>query len=324
MLATLLPPAPLPSPELPPERPAPTAPPVTSPSPPQPPAGLGWLWRLAGVLVVALAAAAVLVLTLFPRSPPVATAGSGRVATATAVRDRAAAWVADNVGHNVLVGCDALACADLAEHGFPASGLSELQSTAPDVYGSQVIVATASVRSQFGRQLADVFAPEILASFGSGANRIDIRVIAPEGPAAFRTAMRADLRARKSAAAQLLGRSTVMAAPTARGALAAGEVDSRLLTVLAFLASQEPIDIMQFGAVRGASEGVPLRVADLSATDPARGANSASYQQLLLSLLRHSEISSYAPMRVASVKLPSGQDAVQITYAAPSPLGLLG
>jgi hypothetical protein len=276
------------------------------------------------VLVVAFAAAAVLVLTLYPRSPPVATAGSGRVATATAVRDRAAAWVADNVGHNVVVGCDALACADLAEHGFPASGLNELQSTAPDVYGSQVIVATASVRSQFGRQLADVFAPEILASFGSGANRIDIRVIAPDGPAAFRTAMSADLRARKSAAAQLLGRSTVMAAPTARGALAAGEVDSRLLTVLAFVASQEPIDIMQFGAaVRGASEGVPLRVADLSATDPARGANSASYQRLLLSLL-HSEIPLYAPMRVASVKLPSGQDAVQITYAAPSPLGLLG
>jgi hypothetical protein len=239
------------------------------------------------------------------------------------VRDQAAAWVAGAVAHNILVACDALTCADLAEHGFPAADVNVLQSTAPDLYGSQVVVATASVRSQFGRQLGSVFAPEILASFGTGPNRIDIRVIAPDGAVAFRTALTADLTARKSAGAQLLMRSTVAASAGARRALAAGDVDSRLLTVLAFLASQQQVDILRFpSAAPGASRGVPLRTADLAAAAPAGDPDGAAYQRSLLTLV-HSEVQSYAPMRVATVTLASGQRAVQITYAAPSPLGLL-
>jgi hypothetical protein len=258
------------------------------------------------------------------QSSHVANAGNGRVAAATATRDQAAAWVSSNVGHNVLVACDLLACGDLALHGFPAAGLNVLQSTAPDLYGSQVVVATAGVRSQFGPQLAGVFAPEVLASFGTGVNRIDIRVVAADGPAAFRTARSADLRASKSAAAQLVTRSTVMASGLARRALTAGEVDPRLLTMLAFLASQEPIDIVRFGPpVRGASKSVPLRIVDLAAADPARGLVGAGYRRSLLSLL-HSEIPLYTPMSVTSVSLPGGQDALQVKYAAPSPQGLLG
>jgi hypothetical protein len=253
-----------------------------------------------------------------------ASPGSRRVAAAAATRDQAAAWVAANVGHNVLVACDLLACGDLALHGFPAAGLNVLQPTAPDLYGSQVVVATAGVRSQFGRQLADVLAPEVLASFGIGANRIDIRVIAADGPAAFRAAVSADLLASKSAGAQLVTHSTVMTSAAARRALTAGEVDPRLLTMLAFLASQEPIDIVRFGPpVRGASTGVPLRIVDLAATYPAGGQNSARYRRSLLSLLR-SETALYTPMSVSSVRLPSGQGAFQIKYAAPSPQGLLG
>jgi hypothetical protein len=270
-----------------------------------------------------VAAAAVLIAVVLDQGGHSPRPGSTRIAAQTAVRNQAAAWVASQVGHDILVACDALTCADLAQHGFPAADLNVLQSTAPDLYGTQVVVATASVRSQFGAQLDRVFAPEVLASFGSGANRIDVRVVAPDGPVAFRTALRADLGARKSAAAQLLTRPTVTASATARRALAAGTVDSRLLTVLAFLASQEPIDIVSFGgAAPGASPGVPLRLADLAAADPASGQASASYEHSLIALL-HSDVALYAPASVASVSLRSGQQAVQISYAAPSPLGLL-
>ncbi|MGH3302487.1 MAG: hypothetical protein ACRDOK_12540 [Streptosporangiaceae bacterium] len=240
------------------------------------------------------------------------------------MRDQAAAWVAGQVGHNVLVACDALTCADLAQHGFPAADLNILQSTAPDLYGTQVVVVTASVRSQFGAQLASVFAPEVLASFGTGANRIDIRAIAPDGPATFRAALNADVLARKIAGAQLLTRSTITASASARNALVAGDVDARLLTVLAFLASQQPIAIVSFGgAARGASQGVPLHIADLAAADPAAGKDGAAYGRSLLTLL-HSEVGLYVPTSVAAVRLGTGQHAVQITFAAPSPLGLLG
>ncbi len=286
--------------------------------------GRGWRWWTAGATVVAAAAAAVTVAVLYPHDNRAGSAGSTRIATQTAVRNQAAAWVAAAVGHDVLVACDALTCADLAQHGFPAANLNVLQSTAPDLYGTQVVVATASVRSQFGAQLAKVYAPEVLASFGTGASRIDVRVIAPDGPATFRTDLAADVLARKSAGAQLLTRSAVSATAGARSALLAGDVDPRLLTVLAFLASQQPIAIVSFGgAAPGASPGVPLRIADLAATDPAAGQDGAAYQRSLLGLL-HSEVDLYAPASIVALSLGSGQHAVQITFGAPSPLGLLG
>jgi hypothetical protein len=266
----------------------------------------------------------VLVAVLYPRGHGAGNSGSARIAAQTAVLDQAAEWVAGHVGHNILVACDALTCAAISQHGFPAADLNVLQSTAPDLYGTQVVVATASVRSQFGAQLASVFAPEVLASFGTGANRIDIRVIAPDGPATFRTALAADVVARKAAGAQLLTRSSVTASAGARSALEAGDVDARLLTVLAFVASQQPVAIVRFGgAAPGASPGVPLRVADLAAADPVAGHNGAAYEHSLLTLL-HSEVDLYAPTNIATVRLASGQRVVQITFAAPSPLGLLG
>jgi hypothetical protein len=266
----------------------------------------------------------VLIVVLYPRGNAGRNPGSARIAAQTTVLDQAAAWVAGHVGHNILVACDALTCAALAQHGFPAADLTVLQSTAPDPYGTQVVVATASVRSQFGAQLASVFAPEVLASFGTGAGRIDIRVIAPDGPVTFRAALAADVLARKSAGAQLLTRPTVTATAGARRALVAGDVDPRLLTVLAFVASQQPIAIVSFGgAAPGASRGVPLRVADLASADPAAGKGSAAYEHSLLTLL-HSEVDLYAPTDIAMVRLAGGQRAVQITFAAPSPLGLLG
>jgi hypothetical protein len=279
-------------------------------------------WWLSGVAICA--AIAVLAVVLYPRGHGGGTPGSARIAAQTTVLDQAAAWVAGHVGHNILVACDALTCAALAQHGFPAADLNVVQSTAPDLYGTQVVVATASVRSQFGVQLASVFAPEVLASFGTGASRIDIRVIAPDGPATFRTALAADILARKSAGAQLLTRSNVTASADARSALVAGDVDPRLLTVLAFVASQQPIAIVSFGgAAPGASPGVPLRVADLASADPAADRDSAAYEHSLLTLL-HSEVDLYAPASIATVRLATGQRAVQITFAAPSPLGLLG
>ncbi len=63
---------------------------------------------------------------------------------------------------------------------------------------SQVIVSTAAIRNLFGSRLDSVYAPTVLASFGSGKARIDVRVIAPHGAAAYLAALRADLQERKS------------------------------------------------------------------------------------------------------------------------------
>lgn len=250
-------------------------------------------------------------------------AGSQRLATAAAVRGQAVAWVAAQVGHDVAVACDVATCSSLAAHGFPASNLTVLQPAAPDPYGFVLVIATADIRSQFGSKLSSVYAPEVIASFGTGPERIDIRVIATGGPAAFRAAESADLAARKKSGAELLRNSQITVSPVARSQLASGLVDLRLLTTIAFLAGQHPVDIIGFGGVAaGAGPGVPLRTVYLAETDAAAHLTGDAYVQAVEAVVR-AQVPPYVPLSVATGQLPGGQPDLQIEFSAPSPLGLL-
>jgi hypothetical protein len=250
------------------------------------------------------------------------TATSRQITAEAAVRDAAVTWVTGQVGRDIIIACDSVLCSDLAQHGFPAGNLNVLQSTALDPYGSELVIATASVRSQFGSRLAAVYAPYVVASFGAGADRIDVRVIAPRGPAAFQNALRADLRTRKASAAQLLRNRSIRTSATARAQLAAGQVDLRLLTIIAFMAHQRPLDIVDFGSIApGAGRTVPLRFADLAETDVAAPKVSPAYERALIALA-HSDRAPYVPLSVGTVRLADGQSVLRIEFAAPSPLGL--
>lgn len=285
-------------------------------------------WQLAGVLIAVLVLAGAAALTLAAVSHGTKTNAARRaadnlVALEAAVRTRAVAWVTSQVGRDIVVACDAVTCADLAQHGFPAGNLNVLQPTAPDPYGSQLVIATASLRSQFGSKLADVFAPEVLATFGTGASRIDIRVIAPDGTAAFRTALRADQEARTASGLQLLANKKIAVSPAARTALRTGQVDQRLLTTLAFIARSEPIHIVSLGRpAPGASPGVPLRTADLAETDPASHHSGAAYLRQLVAALRR-QVPPYRPMSIQVIQLARGESVLEVEFGAPSPLGLL-
>ena len=99
--------------------------------------------------------------------------------------------------------------------------------------GRDLIVSTAAVRSEFGARLASVYAPVVLASFGTGSAQAAIRVVAADGAAASLRGLRADVAARTSAGRQLLPNPRLHSSASARVALAAGQVDSRLLTAFA-------------------------------------------------------------------------------------------
>jgi hypothetical protein len=275
------------------------------------------------------------VITLGFRHSPAVNAGAARSGAArgptasrhpitaeTADRTAAVTWLTSQVGRDIIIACDAVICSDLAQHGFPAGNLNVLQPTAPDPYGSELVIATAGVRSQFGSRLAAVYAPEVIASFGSGANRIDVRLIAPRGPAAFRAALRSDLMARKSSGAQLLRNQRIRTSPTARAQLAEGHVDERLLTIIAFMAAEQPLDIVDFGSIApGASPSVPLRFADLAVTNAAAHLARPAYERALIALAR-SEVAPYVPLSAGPVRLADGQTVLRIEFAAPSPMGL--
>jgi hypothetical protein len=163
-----------------------------------------------------------------------------------------------------------------------------------------------------------VYAPEVLASFGTGAARIDVRIAAPDGAVVYRTALAADLQARRVAGAQLLHDPRITVTPAARPPLAAGQVDARLLITLAALAASQPIQVTAFGAPDpGASPGLPLRTAQLTApTGTAR---------TMLAFVR-AQRSPYLPARAVltpGTAGPGGESVLTVEFAAPSPLGLL-
>jgi tetratricopeptide (TPR) repeat protein len=274
-------------------------------------------WRmpgLAGLAVGMLALSATEILTTL-NSAGVASAypvASPTSRAATAVRQEAAAWVADQISPSATVSCDPAMCAELQTRGFPAGDLVMLGPGASSPLSSDVVVATAAVRAEFGRSLADAYAPMVLASFGSGTARVEIRAVAPHGPVVFRDALAADLAARRRVSTQLLRNPHVIVAGLAREQLSAGLVDSRLLVTLAALAELQPVRILGFGAsAPSASAGTPLREMEIAGPASAPG----------LVFMRAQQPPYLAALH--AIRLPDGHAALRIGFAGPSPLGLL-
>ncbi|HXZ73093.1 MAG TPA: hypothetical protein VEH31_19770 [Streptosporangiaceae bacterium] len=240
--------------------------------------------------------------------------------TQVAIRDRAATWVASQVSRTGLVSCDRAMCRALEAHGVPAADLLVLRPGTADPLRSSVIVVTAAVTRMVGSGLITRDAPAALASFGSGGNRISIRMIFARGAAAYASALRAGLAARKANESWLLNPRITMS-PTARRQLAAGQVDSRLVLTIANLASEWPVYIITFGdQAPGASPGIPLRCAEVTVTDSRAGADLAG-QARLMSGYVHGLEEFYVGARIQAVRFADGRNAVQIGFTAPSPLG---
>ena len=284
-----------------------------------------WLVLIvAGLVAAVLLAVAATVVLSGPGSPSAGQPGAAgkAVAAAAATRQRAAAWVAGQDSPDAIVACDPAMCAALEAHGVPAGRLIALTPARSDPLGSDLVVATAAVRGQFGARLAGVYAPVTLASFGSGTARIDVRVVAPDGAAAYWTALAADVRARASAGAQLLRNRSIHVSAAARSALADGEVDPRLLVALATLAHLHPLDIAGFSRPSpGASVGVPLRSADIAGAAAPGSRHPVSLRSLMVIL--QAQRSPYLPSSLEIVRTTPGGAVLRIGYPVPSPLGLL-
>ena len=239
-------------------------------------------------------------------------------AAAGAVRRQAAAWIASQVSRSAIVSCDPAMCASLAAQGIAEGNLLVLGPAAADPLGSDVVVATAAVRDAFGPRLTSVYAPVSLASFGTGSTSIKVRVVAPDGSAAYLRALAADVLARREGGSQLLHNGNISVPAVAGRQLSAGQVDSRLLSILVMLAGQQPVRVLSFGGnAAGASAGLPLCSAEIAEPPGATGSGGAE-----LSLLRAQRPPYLAA--TSTIRLATGQTALSIRFASPSPLGLLG
>ncbi len=248
--------------------------------------------------------------------PAAPASGGGRSAlsVAAAARDQAAAWVAQQVSSADIVACDPAVCSELQVHGLPAGRLLPLQPGASP-FGADVIVASPSVRSEFGSQLTEEYAPGLIASFGSGAARVDVRAIASLGGAAYRAAEPTDLAARKAAGGQLLHNRRFHATARAASQMTAGEVDSRLLVTLASLVSQRGVGVASFGDT---GPGAPVLYRQVTLDSP--GGEVADLTADLDQV--QTQRSPYLPASAIIVH-PGAQAQLRIEFGAPSLPGLL-
>jgi hypothetical protein len=273
---------------------------------------------LSALVAMALGAGVTLAFTQREAASPHAAAHvPNAIQVAQADRQKTAVWIAREVASNIVVSCDLQMCNQLQKSGFPGARLMQLQPTSPDPLGSQLVVATPVIRNQFGTRLASVYAPLVIASFGSGAERVDVRFVAPDGTKAFEAELATDRKARIAAGEQLLANNHVQAPADARNALLAGQVDPRLLVTLGTLAGLMPIRLVAFDDPSpGASPDVPLRGAEI-------GAATAAGLPAMVTFLKAQQ-GQYAPAVASITRIANGQHVVTVRYDAPGPMGLDG
>ena len=121
--------------------------------------------------------------------------------------------------------------------------------TSSDLTSSDVVVVTPVIRAMFGTSIRTADAPAVLASFGTGSAEIDVRVMAPNGVGAYQSRLEQDLDQRREADATLVGVDGITLSSTAQRQLNAGQVDSRLVLVIAQVASTYSVDVVDFGNV---------------------------------------------------------------------------
>jgi serine/threonine protein kinase len=283
-------------------------------------------WRAAALLTLILLAAGAggLAFSLSRRGPSSERLTGDHVqisplAAEAAARTQAIAWILHQVSPAAVVSCDTQVCADLVSSGFPSSNLLPLGPASNDPLGSDLVVATATVRNEFGSRLA-VYAPATIASFGAGNAKIDIRWVYPGGAGAYRAALPAALRVRKAADAQLLANSNIGLSATARAQLVSGQIDPWLPLLIAIMAHSHPLRIVDFSSQSpGGGPASLLRWVDLATTVPAAHLTRAAYLGWMQSFI-DAQRAEYHPVWVQQVTLRTGQLVLRIGYGAPSPL----
>ena len=205
-----------------------------------------------------------------PSAAVPAPGSSAALAAAAMTRQQAAAWVAAQVDHGTIVSCDPLTCSALQQYRFPAANLSPITASSADPLGSGIVMSTAAVRNQLGGRLNTVYAPLVLASFGTGTDQVQVRAIEVGGAPDYLAAVAADVQARTQAGNELAGNKAVTEPATASAEMSSGHVDSRLLMTLAALTHKFAVRIVSFSdAGPGAAASVPLR--EMTITAPTAG-----------------------------------------------------
>ena len=311
---------------------------------------LRW-WLIAGALALILAgSAAVLGANLggHKSTPPPPTAAAPAPPANSAAVSAAVTWIIRNVGTEHVIACDVTVCGLLRTQGFPATSLITVRNGIADVEQADVVVNTALLRQLAGPRLTSVEASQPLAVFGVNAQLTVVQTVALVGPAQYGQQLSADLASRIQAGAALLQNPRLVLSPGAETLLTQGMVDSRICSLLALLVGGHTITVASFLTPGpGAGPDIPSAGLVISQID-GQPAGGTSPSAVALRSLLSAQQSPYEPLSVGpapgsvptgtappggtppaippagSAPTGSGAAGLEILYAQPGPLGLLG
>ena len=204
----------------------------------------------------------------------------------------ATAWIVDNVPADQRLIVDDAMWVDLVEAGADpdlVTGYAALDAD-PDLGAAGVapwdehdlVVTTQSLRAFPGghpQVEAAARSSVVVAAFGSGRDRVDVRRILGEGrrpvavtpgrgPAAAGPRPH-DREAAAAAGAALARNPSLQLSDPARTALVEGEVDERVTTVLVAITAARTVLVDAFPAAAGDEAGAPRRAFEMQAATPA-------------------------------------------------------
>jgi len=237
-------------------------------------------------------------------------------------------WIGANIRGDDHLVIDASAADDLLGRGISFERLVPIGATGPtpDALASwrdfDYLVSSPAIRSRLGdlpsvQDAVDSSIP--VAAFGADDDRVEIRRILPGGMpgAQQRQADAQDLRLR--AGASLAANPNLTATADAVDAMKAGQVDERLLNVIATLVVQHHLQIGAFPTVDGEDGiGAPRRIVEIDGID-FQTVTATTPAVASLEAFLDSQLTSYRPADVAVITHPTGSASLRVTYAVADP-----
>jgi hypothetical protein len=244
-------------------------------------------------------------------------------AAGAAERQQAVRWTTAHVGRHVVVACDPVLCGALTKAGRPQSSTVTIRATEGDLLQADVALVTSVIRGRYGANLDAITAPGVLAGIGQGDGRIEVRVVAPDGAADRRRRLVADTAERRVRGRELVGSGKLRLTGQARSQLAAGLVDTRLMSTLASVSTDHRLGVRAFADAGNPSTVAPYRTVLIYSVDGAAPSAANPRTAAVLRFLRAQD-PPYQPLAAEVIRSPDlMRPVVRIRYSAPSPLGLL-
>jgi hypothetical protein len=198
----------------------------------------------------------------------------------------ASSWLDGQLAAGAQVGCDPAMCGYLQHSGIPAAQEVVLKPSAAVPGAAAFVISTPALRGRAGAALA-AGAPETIASFGTGRERVDVLVASSGGAAAFLAAAQQAVAASARTGRSLLRNRQLHVGPGTRQELVSGQVDQRLLGLLKQLLAAHPVFVAGFAdGDPGASWPAQLRSVLMDGLIRHAGKHRISDLKADLSLLR--------------------------------------